>query len=91
VVALRLLQQFRGEAIDELHPRVVAVMRGPVMLAAIDPPEGLEKRPLSVDAGFSPLAERSGAWVRNERGQQIVFLPFHQVQNEQYTTYFTRA
>ncbi len=91
VVDLRLPQQFRGEPIDELHPRVVAVMRGPVMLAAIDPPEELEKRPLSVDAGFNPLAERRGAWVRNERGQQIVFLPFYQVQNEQYTTYFTRA
>ena len=91
VVQLRLPQRFRAEAIDDQHPNVAAVMRGPVMLVAIDPPEGLEKRTLSIDEGFSAVAQGSGAWVRNEDGQQIVFLPFHQVQNERYTTYFTRG
>ena len=37
------------------------------------------------------LAPGSGTWVRNEDGQQVVFLPFHQVQNERYTTYFNRG
>jgi hypothetical protein len=71
-------------------------MRGPVMLLAIDPPDGLEKKSLSIDKGFDAVAKSSGAWVRkdgvrNDGGQQVVFLPFHQVQNERYTTYFNRG
>jgi hypothetical protein len=58
---------------------------------AIDPPDGLEKKPLPIEEGFSALGQRADAWTRNEGGQQIVFLPFYQVQNEQYTTYFTRG
>ena len=91
VVQLRLPQRFRGEAIDDQHPSVAAVMRGPVMLVAIDPPEGLEKRTLLIDEGFRAVAPGSGTWVRNKDGEQLVFRPFHQVQNERYTTYFNRG
>jgi uncharacterized protein len=91
VVELRLPQQFRAEPIDDLHPEVVAVMRGPIMLVAIDPPDGLEKRPLAIEEGFTALGEHLGAWTRNLDGRPIVFVPFYQVQNERYTTYFTRA
>jgi uncharacterized protein len=91
VVELRLPQQFRAEPIDDLHPEVVAVMRGPIMLVAINPPDGLEKRPLPIEEGFTALGEHPGAWTRNQDGRPIVFVPFYQVQNERYTTYFTRA
>ena len=91
VVELRLPQQFRAEPIDDLYPGVAAVMRGPVMLVAIDPPDGLEKRPLPIEGGFTAPGERPGAWTRNLDGRAIVFVPFYQVQNEPYTTYFTRA
>ena len=91
LVELRLPQGFRAEPIDDLHPNVVAVMRGPLMLVAIDPPDGMEKRPLPIEEGFSALSQHADAWTRNEGGQQIVFIPFYQVQNEQYTTYFTRG
>jgi uncharacterized protein len=91
LVELHLPQTFRAEAIDDLHPNVVAVMRGPLMLVAIDPPDGLEKRPFPIEEGFRALGQRADAWTRNEGGQQIVFIPFYQVQNEQYTTYFTRG
>jgi hypothetical protein len=91
VVQLRLPQSFRTEPIDDQHPNVVAVMRGPVMLVAIDPPDGLEKKSLSIDKGFTAVAQSSGTWVRDVDGQQVVFLPFHQVQNERYTTYFNRG
>jgi hypothetical protein len=91
VVQLRLPQSFRMEPIDDLHPNVVAVMRGPVMMVAIDPPDGLEKKRLSIDKGFSAVGRSPGTWVRDEDGQQVVFLPFHLVQNERYTTYFNRG
>jgi DUF1680 family protein len=91
VVELHLPQEFRGEPIDDLHPNIVALMRGPLMLVALDPPDGLEKRPLPIYEGFTALGPGADAWARNDGGQQIVFVPFYQVQNEQYTTYFTRA
>jgi uncharacterized protein len=68
-----------------------AVMRGPIMLVAINPPDGLEKRPLPIEEGFTALGEHPGAWTRDLDGRPIVFVPFYQVQNEPYTTYFTRA
>jgi uncharacterized protein len=91
VVEMFLPQRFRTEAVDDLHPDVVAVMRGPVMLIAIDPPDGLEKMPLQMDEGFSSFEQRAAAWTRNLHGRQIVFVPFYHVKNETYTTYFTRA
>jgi hypothetical protein len=91
VVQLRLPQSFRPEPIDDQHPNIVAVMRGPVMMVAIDPPDGLEKKSLSIDQGFRAVGQSSGTWVRDEGGQQVMYLPFHQVQNERYTTYFNRG
>ena len=91
IVQLQLPPAFRTEPIDDQHRNVAAVMRGPVMLVAIDPPQGLETEPLPVAEGFATMAGRAGAWVRNEQGQQIVFVPFYQVQNERYTTYFTHG
>ena len=91
LVELSLPQTFRAEPIDDLHPNVVAVMRGPLMLVAIDPPDGMEKRPLPIEEGFRTLGRRAEAWTRDEGGRQIAFVPFYQVQNEQYTTYFTRG
>jgi DUF1680 family protein len=91
VVQLRLPQTFRPEPIDDQHPNVAAIMRGPVMLVAINPPDDLEKRTLSIGEGFRAVSQNAGAWMRHEGGQEIVFLPFHRVQNERYTTYFTRG
>jgi uncharacterized protein len=71
VVELRLPQDFRGEPIDDLHPDVVAMMRGPLMLVGIEPPEGLEKRPLPIHVGFGALGHRADAWTRNDGGQRM--------------------
>ncbi len=38
----------RTEAIDDQHPKTVAVMRGPVMLVAVDAPQALIDRPLAL-------------------------------------------
>ena len=52
VVGLRLPQEFRGEPIDDLNPDVVAIMRGPLMLVAIDPPDGIGKKAAAHTRGF---------------------------------------
>ena len=38
VLQVALPMDLRTEAIDEQHPKTVAVMRGPVMLVAVDAP-----------------------------------------------------
>jgi DUF1680 family protein len=82
-------QNFRTEAIDDLHPEVVALMRGPVQYVALNPPEQLEKDRLALPAGLKQLAAQS--FVENYAGNQIIFVPLYHVQNESYTTYFSKA
>jgi hypothetical protein len=60
-------------------------------MVAIDPPDELEKKGLSIDQSFRAVGHGSGTWVRDDDGKQVVYLPFHQVQNERYTTYFNRG
>jgi len=82
-----LPQSFRTEAIDDLHPDVVALMRGPVQYVALNPAEQQDR--LALPAGLKQIAAQS--FVENYGGRQIVFVPLYHVQNESYTTYFSKA
>jgi hypothetical protein len=97
-IELRLPQAFRTEPIDRVHPGTVAMMRGPLLYAALDfrdrrpaapgvPLASLASTPLEPVAGSrQSYVQTSGA-----QGQQTVFVPFHEVQNESYDVYFKRA
>ncbi len=85
-IELVLPQEFRTEAIDDLHPEVVALMRGPVQYAALSPPQQLSTERLALPVGLRQLSPQS--FVENYAGQQIVFVPLYHVQDESYTTYF---
>jgi hypothetical protein len=84
-----LPQSFRTEAIDDLHPEVVALMRGPVQYVALNPTEQLGKDRLTLPAGLKQVSTQS--FVENYAGNQIIFVPLYHVQNESYTTYFSKA
>jgi uncharacterized protein len=86
---LTLPQAFRTEPIDDLHPETVALMRGPVQYVALNPTAQLSRERLTLPAGLKQLAPQS--FVENFGGNQIVFIPLHQVRNESYTTYFSKA
>jgi uncharacterized protein len=86
---LALPQSFRTEPIDELHPETVALMRGPVQYVALNPTPELSQDRLALPAGLKQSGPQS--FVENYSGNQIVFVPLHQVQAETYTTYFTKA
>jgi uncharacterized protein len=88
-IDLTLPQTFRVEPIDDQHPETVALMRGPVLYVALNPTKELSKDRLAMPSSLKPLA--SQAFTELYSGQQVVFVPLHQVQNETYTTYFTRA
>lgn len=88
-IELTLPFGFRTMPVDDRNPDTVAVMRGPVMLTAIDPP--------------ADLAATAGALARMEQvaGKPLEFdchtatrpvrlRPFYQVQREIYSTYFRR-
>jgi uncharacterized protein len=88
-VDLTLPQSFRTEAIDNLHPETVALMRGPVQYVALNPRAELSRQRLTLPAGLKQSGPQS--FTENYSGNQIVFIPLHQVQNETYTSYFTKA
>ena len=88
-LTLTLAQDFRTEAIDDKNPNVVALMRGPVQYVALNPTHDPAQKPLALPTGLKPVGPQ--AFTENYAGQQIVFVPLHQVQNETYTTYFTKA
>lgn len=75
VLEARIPLLHREEPIDDQHPRLVAAMRGPVlMVAAVDPTMQLASGP-----DGQPLANA-----------KVTLKPFYQVQDEVYTTYLTR-
>jgi uncharacterized protein len=90
-IEVRLPQDFRVEAIDDLHPNTVAVMRGPVMYVALNPPEKLFTTPLSLPDGLKAVQGQSQTWLQHMGGQQLIFVPFYTVRNESYNTYFQRG
>ncbi len=80
---------FRTEAIDAQHPDTVALMRGPLMLVALDPKLEIPKSALGGPAALkpTPFARQSFDLPANQR--PVRFVPFYTVGEETYTTYFT--
>jgi hypothetical protein len=88
-IDLTLPQSFRTEPIDEQHPTTVALMRGPIQYVALNPSPQLDRDRLTLPAGLKQTSAQS--FVENYSGIQIVFVPLHSIQNETYTSYFSRA
>jgi DUF1680 family protein len=88
-IELVLAQEFRTEPIDDLHPETVALMRGPVQYVALNVAAESAGDRLPLPAGLKQVAAQS--FVENYDGEQIVFVPLYRVQNERYTTYFSKA
>lgn len=88
-VELTLPQDFHTEAIDDLHPERVALMRGPVQYVAIEPTnlraEGHRRLPAN------PRQAGPQTFVESDHGEQVVLVPLYSIVNETYTSYFTRA
>jgi hypothetical protein len=85
-VEIRLPFSFRLEPIDEQHPTTAALMWGPLMLVALDPPLELARRSVTTSSEeprpLSPLTFE----IPKAPGK-VRFVPFYRVQEETYTTY----
>jgi DUF1680 family protein len=88
-VTLDLPQSFRTEAIDDLHPETVAVLRGPLVYVELNP--SLGKATLGSFDGRRPREGSSGVFVARAQGRERVHAPLYFVRNETYTTYFEKS
>jgi uncharacterized protein len=88
-LTLTLPQAFSTEAIDDLNPNTVALMRGPIQYVALNPDVSLSTEPLTLPAGLRQIGPQ--AFTENYGGRDLVFVPLYQVRSETYTSYFTRA
>jgi uncharacterized protein len=78
-VELTLPMTHRTEAIDEQHEHLVALMRGPVLMVAVDQHVKIPRAAIPDDPTKSVAAG------------EVKFVPFHRVRDETYTTYFTQT
>ena len=89
-IELTLPFSLRSVPIDDLHPDTLAVMYGPVMLTAIDPPQ-----PLSASAeSLRRMMRAPGKPLEFDcltTAGQVRMRPFYKVRRETYSTYFTRV
>lgn len=95
-VELRLPQDFRMEPIDDSHRGSVALLRGPLLYAALNfQGAGAEtpRGPLATLSGaaLQPLADARQSYVQANGARQTVFVPFYSVENESYDVYFQRT
>lgn len=88
-VVLDLPQSFRTEAIDDLHPKTVAVLRGPLVYVELSPAEG-EASLARIDI-LRPIADSPGFYSVGSGEGMRVHAPLYFVRNENYTTYFESA
>ena len=89
VVEFSVPQEFRTEPIDEQHKDTVALMRGPVQYVALNLTSEEGRQTMALPAGLKSVGTQ--AFVENVAGRQAVFVPLFHVQNETYTTYFSKA
>jgi DUF1680 family protein len=90
-VEMHLPQGFRTEAIDESHPKTVALLRGPVLYAALDSTAAAVVPPPLTPGSLVPAGATSDVYVQSANEQRTVFVPFYRVQNESYNLYLQQT
>jgi DUF1680 family protein len=89
-IDLELPFSFRTIAIEDRAPNLVASMRGPVLLTAIDPPATLTAS-ASALTSMQPAPGGPLEFDCSTSGGKIRMRPFYRVQRETYSTYFQRT
>ena len=86
-VEITLPFSFRTVPVDDWNRDTVAVMRGPVMMTAIDPPPDLAAT-ASALAGMRPVPGKPLEFDCETASGRLRIKPFYQVERETYSTYF---
>jgi hypothetical protein len=80
----------RTESIDDHSPNTVAVMRGPLMLVAVNPPPDLASTALALPQALRPSPDPL-TMEYETGGRKVQFRPFYTVGSETYTTYLRKS
>ena len=87
-VQIHLPFSFWTQPVDEHHPNTVALMWGPLMLVALDPPLELPKSSIAKSfQGLKATAHSPLTFEISREAERLRFVPFYQVRDEVYTTY----
>lgn len=89
-IDLTLPFHFRAVPVDDRNRDTVAVMRGPVMLVAVNPPEKLAASAQSL-ASLEAVEGKALEFNCRHNAGNVRLRPFYRVKREPYTTYFERA
>jgi hypothetical protein len=82
---------FRTDRIDEQHPHTVALMRGPLLLVALEPSIKLPRGSVASPEGLKPVPYRPQSFELQATLDKVRFVPFYVVQEETYSTYISEA
>jgi uncharacterized protein len=88
-ITLQLRQSFRTEPIDDLHPDVTALMRGPLLYVQMNP--GADEKKLPRLDSLRAENDSGGRFQAQTDGRIGVFVPFYSIRDGSYTTYFENA
>jgi hypothetical protein len=89
LVELTLPFSFRTVPIDDLNPNLAAVMYGPLLMTAIDPPAELMLSGAALKQ-MQPLPGKPLEFECKTPAGNVRLRPFYQVQRETYSTYFRK-
>jgi DUF1680 family protein len=85
-VELELPMPLRLDAVDANHPEMVALLRGPLVLFAIDASQATFDRKALLQA--TPAKNATGDWVASATdGRPVALRPFMNIDKESYSTY----
>jgi DUF1680 family protein len=77
--------EFRTEAIDDLHPETVALLRGPLVYVEQNPAD-VESAQANPEA-LRPASEAPGVFSSHTGNRSRTYAPFYFVRDEAYTMY----
>jgi uncharacterized protein len=89
-ISLTLPFSLRAVPIDSSHADLVAMMHGPLMLAAVDPPERLTATARAL-ASMDRLSGASSEFECGVDGKKVRMRPWYRLQRERYSVYFNRT
>jgi hypothetical protein len=90
-VQVKLPLSFSTAPIDDQHQDTVALMRGPIMLVALEPGLQISQRAIASLDSLKPVTHAPGSFELPPPSARVRFVPFYAVGDETYTTYFTRV
>jgi DUF1680 family protein len=89
-ISLTLPFSLHAAPIDARHRQLVAMMHGPLMLAAVNPPERLEATDAAL-AAMTPVPGKLSEFECAVPGAKLRFQPWYRLQRQPYSVYFNRT